>query len=179
MSAHKPIKPQAVFLAIHTEAPIYKDYEGLSEEKQQTMVPLVLMAQRWDGLTGFPGGTVDAGESVTEALVREMKEEVNYDLRIEDAQFVCVTETPRVTAYFYSQEVSLDVFKDILRHQVEATHFISEVSLFAVHLRDYPGKCNSLEQFMNRAFAPAVKEELTALFRHLGWDTKYKGACLG
>ena|SRR3989338_4695967 len=44
----------------------------------------ILIAQRMkDGFWEFPGGRIDPGETPAECVTREMKEELNIDIRIE------------------------------------------------------------------------------------------------
>ncbi len=48
-----------------------------------------LIAQRMkDGLWEFPGGKIDPGETPVQCVTREMKEELNIDIRIERAMGV-------------------------------------------------------------------------------------------
>lgn len=39
------------------------------------------MIDRWDGRMGFPGGTIEEGEPILEALKREIKEEIGISVR--------------------------------------------------------------------------------------------------
>lgn len=47
----------------------------------------VLMVKHKDGAFGFPGGHVECGESLLEALKREVKEELGYDFKKEPTLF--------------------------------------------------------------------------------------------
>jgi ADP-ribose pyrophosphatase YjhB (NUDIX family) len=47
---------------------------------------LIVKTSKWTGLWGVPGGKVDWGETVQEALKREFREEVGLELR--DLEFV-------------------------------------------------------------------------------------------
>ena len=40
---------------------------------------LLMMQLRFDGLLGFPGGLIDAGENILEGLNRELREEMALD----------------------------------------------------------------------------------------------------
>ena len=55
---------------------------------------LVLTTQRgygeFKGLWEFPGGKIEKGESHQQALVREIKEELNVNISVED--FICTVE---------------------------------------------------------------------------------------
>ena len=44
------------------------------------IVPRVLAQLRWDGTFGTAGGKVDPGETLQEALAREVREELGYTL---------------------------------------------------------------------------------------------------
>lgn len=40
--------PQAAFIALITESKVWKDYDEISNKAKKTIVPQVLMVQRWD-----------------------------------------------------------------------------------------------------------------------------------
>lgn len=48
----------------------WKDYNEISLENRKTIVPLVLMLQRWDGTIGFIGGKIDPDENIFDTIIR-------------------------------------------------------------------------------------------------------------
>ncbi len=66
-----------VFCVMYAENVVpYKNYNEVSKEVQKTKLPFAIMQMRWDGKIGFPGGKVDEGETLLEAVKRELKEEL-------------------------------------------------------------------------------------------------------
>ncbi|NYF26139.1 NUDIX domain-containing protein [Sporosarcina sp. JAI121] len=66
----------------------------LNEEKQ------VLLQKRSDvGLWGIPSGHIEIGETVSEAAIREVKEETNLDIRIKKLIGVYSDPNSQVFAY--------------------------------------------------------------------------------
>lgn len=57
---------------------------GVIVHQQQVLIAHRLANQHQGGLWEFPGGKVETGESVTDALARELAEEVNLILAAED-----------------------------------------------------------------------------------------------
>lgn len=71
---------QMVFGVIYTpNSTPYIDYAHVEKEQRGINIPLALMLTRWDGHIGFPGGNVDPGESLIDALHRELIEEIDFD----------------------------------------------------------------------------------------------------
>jgi 8-oxo-dGTP diphosphatase len=59
-----------------------------------------------DGNYGLVAGHVDEGESLSQALVREVKEESGVDIRVEDAHLVTVMHRARVNRVDFYFEVT-------------------------------------------------------------------------
>ena len=83
---------ESAFIAIFCEDSFYRNYDYLTEDKRNFIIPLVLMLNRWDGKIGFIGGKIDEGESHLQCIIIELKEEIGYDLLNESQEkvkFVC------------------------------------------------------------------------------------------
>lgn len=59
---------------------------------------LMIQTQKWSNLWGIPGGKIKFGETSTEALRRELKEETNLD--VTDLQFVLVQDCIHSTEFY-------------------------------------------------------------------------------
>ncbi len=169
-------KPQAVFVAITTEAKIWKGYDGISKEEEEMFVPLVLMIDRWDGCKGFFGGEVESDESLLDAAWREFSEESGSELSNKEkanSNIVSSIETENLVTHLIEIKVSLERMKEFLYGVNKAQHFLSEVSgVSAVQFINYKNK-NSFDNYMKNNFALTVKEEIFDLIVFNGWDVKY------
>lgn len=168
-------KKEAVFVAIYTESEIYRNYDQIEIHYQDTVVPLVMFLNRFDGTLGFLGGNIDPGETLVEALIREIKEESGYSLTAMDREnliLVSSHEMKNQVTHFYALGVDINTFKNILKNQDQAEHYLAEGNLFCTHFINYYHK-NAFNNFMKNNFAVSVKEEVAQLIEHLDWDVKY------
>lgn len=51
---------------------------------------LIIQSYKWGGYSSVPGGRIELGESIEEALKREMKEELNLTVKVE--KLLCVLD---------------------------------------------------------------------------------------
>lgn len=169
-------KKQASFLAIYSEAKIWSSYNEINEDEKQIVVPLVLMIDRWDGCKGFIGGIVEKNETLLQAAIRELKEEVGYDLHNEEIlsqEFISSYEMDSLVTHLTAIEVSFDKLKQIMSSLNNAEHYLSEVSgISAIQFINYSHK-KSFDNFINSVFAPTVKEEIIDLILAKNWNYKY------
>ncbi|MDI6976516.1 NUDIX hydrolase [Serratia sp. Se-RSBMAAmG] len=167
---------QAVFVALVSESKVWKHYEGISAEAGETVVPLVLMLQRWDGMKGFVGGEVEAGETLKEAVSRECLEEIDLTLteaEIAAARLVSSHQTKSRVTHLMTVEVSPERMVEAVKGAAGAKHFMSEtVAVMPVHFINYSHK-KAFDNFIKNNFASTVKEEIADLINALGWSEKY------
>lgn len=71
-------KKDTVFLIIYVDQISPRKY---FKDQTDLKCPAVIMCDRWDGRIGFPGGGVEEGESLTQALKREIKEEIGINIK--------------------------------------------------------------------------------------------------
>lgn len=170
-------KKQASFVAITTELNLWQDYEGASDAARSLRVPLTIFLMRWDGHMGLIGGEVDGGETPLEAARREAKEELGIpallmDRSLDSWAWVCSHEMEKIVTHLFSWQVDEATFKEILKHQTTAEHFMVEGHAMSVQCIDYEG-VPSWSRFKKNQFAPTVREQLAELMVYLGWDTRY------
>jgi 8-oxo-dGTP pyrophosphatase MutT (NUDIX family) len=180
-------KKDAVFLAIYVEA--ISPWKYFKDEILKVECPAVIMIDRWDGRMGFPGGTLNEGESLIEALVREIKEEVGITIKPDKVHPVA-SHISKITTHLYGLKVMeiefLHIYyhilnnfsRSILLHAYEEgdeSHFMSEITgIKIVPLIQHAGK--GINYFIDNHFAGSCKEDLLILMEEfLDMDvTPYK-----
>lgn len=167
---------QAVFVALVCEKQIWKKYECISEEAKQTVVPVVLMLHRWDGVKGFPGGEVESYESLKEAALRECMEEIGLSLNEQEQKSMTLVsshQASKIVTHLFVISLPEERFDFAIKESVNAQHYGSEVAgVLQVPFMNYPHKA-SFDNFIKNNFATSVKEEISDLINTLEWDKKY------
>jgi len=173
-----PHKKNAVFLAIYVDA--ISPWKYFKDDMQHFKCPALIMIDRWDGRMGFPGGTVNEGESLLEALVREIKEEIGITIKPEKVHPIASHEN-RIVTHLYGLKVLEAEFlhiyyhilnnfsRSILLHAYEEgdnSHFMSEITgIKIVPLLQHENK--GINRFIENAFAGATREDLFVLLKEI------------
>lgn len=171
-------KKNAVFLAIYLES--ISPWKYFKDDMQHIKCPALIMIDRWDGRMGFPGGTVNEGETLLQALVREIKEEIGITIKPEQVHPIASHEN-RIVTHLYGLKVLEAEFlhiyyhilnnfsRSILLHAYEEgdeSHFMSEITgIKIVPLIHHENK--GINRFMENSFAGATKEDLEVILHEV------------
>ena len=107
-------------MAIYVNA--ISPWKYFNDDIKHMRCPAIIMIDRWDGRMGFPGGTVDEGEDLLDALVREVKEEIGITVKPEKVRPIA-THAGKLTTHLYALEVL----------EIEFLHISYAEQLFALH----------------------------------------------
>jgi len=167
-------KKNAVFLAIYVES--ISPWKYFKDDMQHIKCPALIMIDRWDGRMGFPGGTVNENETLLEALVREIKEEIGITIKPAKVHPI-VTHESRIVTHLYGLKILEAEFlhiyyhilnnfsRSILLHAYEEgdqSHFMSEITgIKIVPLIQHENK--GIERFLENSFAGSSREDLSVL----------------
>ncbi len=173
-----PGKKNAVFLAIYVDK--ISPWKYFKDDIRHLQCPAFIMIDRWDGRMGFPGGTVNEGESLIEALVREIKEEIGITVKPTQVHPIASHEN-RIVTHLYGLKVLEAEFlhiyyhilnnfaRSILLHAYEEgdeSHFMSEITgIKIVPVVHHENK--GINRFVENAFAGATREDLDVLLREV------------
>ena len=168
---HAPNKKNTVFLIIYVE-----EIAPWKYFKDQTHIkcPAIIMIDRWDGRMGFPGGTLEEGESLQEGLKREIKEEIGINIKPEKLKPVASFEW-KIISHTFALELKeiefLHIYyhilnnfaRSILNHSYESgdddSHFLSEITgIKIVPILNHNDK--GINEFFKNNFAGGGKEDL-------------------
>lgn len=149
-------KRNAAFVAFYTKnVELHVDHKLYGET-----VTLLGMNMRLDGTQGFPGGMVDEGETLRQAAVREVKEEINTYVSEDDlVPVVTLTYSEDLNTHLFSCEISQELMDNIKHNYLLSTHGSMESSAFITH-HITP---SSFETILRSQLAPTVRDELNVL----------------
>lgn len=171
---HYRDKKNAVFLVIYVKE--ISPWKYFNDDIKSMRCPAIIMIDRWDGRMGFPGGTVDEGEDLLDALVREVKEEIGINIKPDKVRPIATHEW-KIATHLYGLEVLEAEFlhiyyhilnnfsRSILLHAYEEgdkSHFMSEITgIKIIPLVQHAGK--GINFFLENSFAGSAKNELLIL----------------
>lgn len=148
----------------------YANYQEV--DAADYVVPMVLTLLRWDGTFGTAGGKVDPGETLREALAREVKEELAYDLpaACEPVEFATF-DNHGWHIHAHRLEVPYAELLRIRNQAVTAEHAEAECSGYnLVHVERYRptgDRPRGIEAFLQNHFCATAKRELELLLNHI------------
>jgi len=123
------------------------------------------MHLRFDGTLGFPGGLIDKGENIEEALNREVVEEMgegNPPLVAGDWMNSYYSVEDKILLHFYSKEVDEEEFFKIEKRGLSAKEYGEEIlGLIRVPLYTRDRNDGGLPQFLKNNFVGNARKNLT------------------
>lgn len=157
-------KKQAAFIAFFAlDGKPWHNYPTDETKLHQLVIPTCLMMNRADGTVGFIGGKVDGEETLEEAAIREVKEEIGHAVNLELEPIVAHDIGP-ITTHLFAAEIPYLQLRQIQDDAIHADHFGSEVTgVFLPHLIDYTKttkKKGGLIHLLQYSMPPSVREEL-------------------
>lgn len=177
-------KTNAVFLAIYVNE--ISPWKYFDDHIKSIKCPAIIMIDRWDGRMGFPGGTVNEGEPLIDALVREVKEEIGITVKPDKVRPIASHEW-KIATHLYGLEVQEAEFLHIYYHMLnnfsrsillhayeegDESHFMSEITgIKIIPIVQHAGK--GINLFLKNSFAGSAKDELLIMLDEI-FDIKVK-----
>lgn len=171
-------KRNAVFLVIYVRE--ISPWKYFKDEIGHQQCPALIMIDRWDGRMGFPGGTMEKDETPTQALTREIKEEIGITVKPDQLRPI-VSYEGKIVTHLYGLEVLeiefLHIYYHILNNFARSTllhayeegdksRFMSEITgIKFVPLIEHKEK--GIKMFLKNNFAGAAGEELKIIIKEI------------
>lgn len=157
-------KKQAAFVIFYAlDGKPWENYPEDNSGRQNLVIPTCLVNNRSDGSLGFIGGRVDGNETLEEAAIREVQEEIGHTVSGKLEPIVAHDIGP-ITTHAFAIEMPYTQLRVLQDNVMHAPHFGSEVTdVFLPHLIDYDkklGKGGGIVNLIQNSMAPSVREEL-------------------
>ena len=95
---------------------------------------ILLVRVRDNTIWYFPGGKIDLGESAEEAVLREVKEELNISLQNQDINYLGETVTDN---HDRTDTVSIQCFAADINQEIKPCAEISEINWFGLEDKEF------------------------------------------
>lgn len=163
-------KKNGAFVAMTAKSKLYEYYGDPSVDPNQ-IVDVVIAVHRWDGLQGLIGGFCDGDETLQQTAVREVKEEINLDIKESQLVPLATHELNRVVVHAFHVDLGYKDVKELVQmmsQMVQSEHLIAEGTPIMIHLKTYDKWGKGLKRTLSsNTLASAVKEELEILLEKL------------
>lgn len=159
-------KLQCVFLLIYCKEGLpYEKYNSINGPKN---IPIVLSVARHDGRIGFIGGKVEPGETLKEALKREVMEEAGIQINVKKAIPLTTYDVGTANIHSFKYEVSYSNLKKLVWKILNTERFGTEITGFALnHINKYINE-GGYEQLLEQNWISTGKMELEELIKQEG-----------
>ncbi len=118
----------------------------------------LMKSHKWGGRWVLPGGHIELGESMENALIREVKEETNLDIVEDSIKFVCFHEFIFEDSFYKKKHfIFFDFFANVKNNEVILNHEAQEYGWFILddalklNLEKYTKK--AIEEYINLNFS--------------------------
>lgn len=137
--------------------------ESMPQTVRETVTPVILVLERWDGRQGFIGGFNEEGDTIEKTIVKECLEETNNVIQVNDLKPLITHEFAIVT---HSMSMEFNSFDELLKFAENiknSKHYMNEILGYSLLYAGDLGRGKGLTQILKKNMATSCREELVHL----------------